>query len=57
MEKVGDVCDVCEDIKEDLKNIEEDTKKINCSAIYDLIKHCIKCFIDSLRCCIKFKIS
>ena len=57
MEQVNEIREVCEDIKEDLKNIEEDTKKINCCAICDLIKHCIKCFLDSLRCCFKIKMS
>ena len=57
MEKVDEICEVCEDIKEDWKNIEEDTKKINCFAICDLIKHCLKCIFDSLRCCFKLKMS
>jgi hypothetical protein len=47
---------ICNDIKEDLEQIETDTKKINCGAILDLIKHCIKCFMDSLKCCFKFKV-
>jgi hypothetical protein len=48
--------EICSDIKKDLEIIEEDTKKINCSAILDLIRHCIKCFFDSLKCCLKFKV-
>lgn len=48
---------VCQDIKDDMHDIEEDSKKIDCYAILDLIKHCLKCFIDSLRCCFKLKIS
>jgi len=47
---------VCEEIKDDMKNIESDAKKIDCYAILDLIKDCIKCFIDSLKCCFKIKI-
>ena len=47
---------ICNDIKEDLEQIETDTKKINCGAILDLIRHCIKCFMDSLKCCFKFKV-
>jgi len=48
---------ICDDIKDDMKNIEIDAKKIDCYAILDLIKDCIKCFIDSLKCCFKIKIS
>ena len=48
---------VCEEIKDDMKNIESDAKKIDCYAILDLIKDCIKRFIDSLKCCFKIKIS
>jgi hypothetical protein len=48
--------EICHDIKEDLEQIEADTKKINCGAILDLIRHCIKCFMDSLKCCFKFKV-
>ena len=46
---------VCEEIKDDMKYIESDAKKIDCYAILDLIKDCIKCFIDSLKCCFKLK--
>ena len=48
---------ICDDLKEDINKIEEDTKKINCSAIVDLIRHCLKCLFDSLRCCMKLKMS
>jgi len=48
---------VCEVIKDDMKNIESDAKKIDCYAILDLIKDYIKCFKDSLKCCFKIKIS
>lgn len=47
---------ICEEIKDDMKKIEEDSRKIDCYAILDLIKHCIKCFFDSVKCCFKFKI-
>ena len=42
---------ICEDIKEDMHKIEEDSKKTDCYAILDLIGHCIQCFIDSVKCC------
>ena len=32
---------VCEEIKDDMKNIERNAKKIDCYAILDLIKDCI----------------
>jgi hypothetical protein len=48
---------VCNDIKDDMKNIESDAKKIDCYAILDLIKDCLKCFIDSIKCCCKIKVS
>ncbi len=35
-----------EAIQTDIQNMEEDVKKINCSAIYDLISHTIKCISD-----------
>ena len=38
---------VCEDIKNDMKKIDEDAKKIDCYAICDLIKDSIKCLLDS----------
>jgi hypothetical protein len=47
---------ICEEIKEDMKNIESDAKKIDCYAILDLIKDCIQCFIDSIKCCFKIKV-
>ena len=47
---------ICDDIKEDMHKIEEDTKKIDCYAILDLILHSFKCFIDSIKCCFKIKI-
>ena len=48
---------VCDEIKEDMHKIEEDSKKIDCYAILDLIKDCLKCFIDSIKCCFKIKVS
>ena len=35
-----------EEIQTDIHNIEEDVKKINCSAVCDLIGHTIKCITD-----------
>ena len=52
-----DIIEVCEEIKEDMHKIEEDSKKIDCYAILDLIGHCIQCFIDSIKCCFKIKIN
>ncbi len=37
---------ICEEIKEDMHKIEEDSKKIDCYAILDLILHSFK---DSRR--------
>ena len=51
-----DIIEVCEEIKEDMHKIEEDSKKIDCYAILDLIGHCIQCFIDSIKCCFKIKV-
>jgi hypothetical protein len=51
-----DIIDVCQEIKEDMHKIEEDSKKIDCYAILDLIGHCIQCFIDSIKCCFKIKV-
>ena len=48
---------VCDEIKDDMHKIEEDSKKIDCYAILDLIGHCIQCFIDSIQCCFKIKIN
>ena len=45
-----------DEIKEDMKNIEADSKKIDCYAILDLILHSFKCFLDSVKCCFKIKI-
>ena len=44
------------DIKEDMHKLEEDSKKIDCYAILDLILHSFKCFIDSIKCCFKIKV-
>ena len=46
-----------EEIQTDIHNIEEDVKKINCSAIYDLIVHTIKCMKDFISCWCKPKTS
>ena len=48
--------EACNEIKEDMKKIEEDSKKIDCYAILDLIIHSFKCFVDSLKCFFKIKI-
>jgi hypothetical protein len=48
---------VCDEIKDDMHKIEEDSKKIDSYAIIDLIGHCIQCFIDSIKCCFKIKIN
>ena len=40
-----------EEIKTDIHDIEEDVKKINCSAVYDLIVHTVKCITDITSCC------
>jgi hypothetical protein len=56
-ENAGAFSNALDEIKDDMKNIESDAKKIDCYAILDLIKDCIKCFIDSLKCCFKIKIS
>ena len=48
---------ICDEIKDDMHKIEEDSKKIDCYAILDLIIHSFKCFIDSIKCCFKIKIS
>ena len=45
-----------DEIKEDMKKIEEDSKKIDCYAILDLILHSFECFIDSIKCCFKIKV-
>ena len=53
-----DIIEVCQEIKEDMHKIEEDSKKIDCYAILasDLILHSFKCFIDSIKCCFKIKV-
>ena len=48
---------VCDEIKDDMHKMEEDSKKIDCYAILDLINDCLKCFIDSIKCCFKIKLS
>ena len=48
---------VCEEIKDDMHKMEEDSKKIDCYAILDLILHSFKCLIDSIKCCFKIKVS
>ena len=55
-ENAGAFSNDLDEIKDDMKNIESDAKKIDCYAILDLIKDCIKCFIDSLKCCFKIKV-
>jgi len=42
---------VCEEIKDDMHKMEEDSKKIDCYAILDLIKDTLKCILDSIKCC------
>ena len=44
-----------EEIQTDIHNIEEDVKKINCSAVCDLIGHTIKCITDFISCCCRQK--
>ena len=44
-----------EDIQTDIHDIEENVKKINCSAVYDLIVHTIKCITDFIVCCCRQK--
>jgi len=56
-ENTGAFTNALDEIKEDMKKIEEDSKKIDCYAILDLIGHCIQCFIDSIKCCFKIKIN
>ena len=48
---------ICEELKEDMHKIEEDSKIFDCFAILDLIIHSFKCFIDSIKCYFKIKIS
>jgi hypothetical protein len=42
---------VCEEIKVDMHKMEEDSKKIDCYAILDLIKDTLKCILDSIKYC------
>ncbi len=44
-------------IQTDIHDVEQDVKKINCSAVYDLIVHTIKCITDFIYCCCKSKSS
>jgi hypothetical protein len=37
-----------EAIVDDIQNMEEDVKKINCMAILDFMKHSLKCIQDSI---------
>ena len=48
---------ICDEIKDDMKNIESDARKIDWYAILDLIKDCLKRLIDSVKCCFKIKVS
>jgi hypothetical protein len=43
---------VCEEIKDVMHKMEEDSKKIDCYAILDLIKDTLKCIFDSIKCCL-----
>lgn len=40
-------------IEEDIDDMEDDCKKINCVAFLDLIRHTIKCIYHFFTCCIK----
>jgi len=39
------------EIEEDIDDMEEDCKKINCIAFLDLIRHTFKCIYDTTTCC------
>ena len=39
------------EIKDDMHKIEEDSKKIDCYAILDLIRDSLMCLIHSIKCC------
>ena len=41
---------ICDEIKVDMHKIEEDSSKIDCYAILDLIKDTFKCILDYLKC-------
>ena len=47
---------ICEDIKQDMEQIQNDSKKINCYAILDLFIHSFKCILDSVKCFLKIKV-
>ena len=55
-ENAGAFSHALDEIKEDMHKMEEDSKKIDCYAILDLILHSFKCFIDSIKCCFKIKV-
>ena len=55
-ENAGAFSNALDEIKDDMHKIEEDSKKIDCYAILDLIIHSFKCFIDSIKCCFKIKV-
>ncbi len=46
---------ICEEIRDDMHKIEEDSKKIDCCAVLDLIVHSFKYFIDSIKVVLKLK--
>ena len=41
-------------IENDVKKVNEDCNKINCSAVYQAIEDKIKLIIDCVACCFKF---
>ena len=41
-------------IENDVKKVNEDCNKINCSALYQAIEDTIKLIIDCITCCFKF---
>ena len=41
-------------IENDVKKVNEDCNKINCSAVYQAIEDTIKLIIDCVACCFKF---
>ena len=55
-ENAGAFSNALDEIKGDMHKMEEDSKKIDCYAILDLILHSFKCFIDSIKCCFKIKV-
>jgi len=42
-------------IEEDLENVEQKCEKVNCSALYDVVKATLKLIYDLLFCCCKKK--